>query len=63
MARDISVTGMINMIFKDNRAVCAQVSDSTIRHFVGLAADQLQDSSIGHVLERPAVAVILNEVL
>ena len=37
---DITPTGCINACFKDNRTVCAQVTEDTVRQFVRLAAQE-----------------------
>ena len=34
MDHDISATGVINAVFKDNRTACSQVDESTVRRFV-----------------------------
>ncbi|KAL1529829.1 hypothetical protein AB1Y20_000761 [Prymnesium parvum] len=38
VSHDISPTGLINTIFQDNRSVCAQVQEETVRLFVKMAA-------------------------
>lgn len=40
VSHDISPTGVINSIFQDNRSVCAQVQEDTVRLFVSLSAEQ-----------------------
>jgi hypothetical protein len=38
VSHDISPTGCVNAIVKDNRTVCAQIEDSSVRQFVKMAA-------------------------